>query len=279
MPTRLAGYQPQYFPRLHYFARILDADIFKISDYVQFVRTHLYLRPDGSRERGKSYQAHTPIKLGSGLYFLTIPVVHRGMLPINQTAVSYATPWPREHVTTIKTAYARAKHAAEILPQLSQLISKQYQNLAELNIATILWALARILGRPELPVEALTVKDVNELLVAQPHPFRLRKIVVVSQTDVPRRGEGEDPTNWIIDSCRRLGADEYYHGGTAATAYLNLDRLTGAGIRPIQQQWTCQVYQQLHPRTGFIPNLSIIDLLMNEDRERVWEVLLGRQSS
>lgn len=279
MSVRLTGYQPQYFPRLHYFARILDADIFKISDYVQFVRAHIYPRPDGSREkRGWSYQAHSPIKLGSGLYFLTIPIVHRGMLPINQTTVSYAKPWPRAHVTTIKTAYARATHAAEILPQLQQLISKQYQNLAELNIATILWALARILDRPDYPAEELTVERINELLAAQPHPFRLRKIVVISQTDVPPRREGQDSTDWIIESCRRLGADEYYYGGTAAVAYLDHDRLVAAGITPIQQQWTCRPYQQLHPRAGFIPNLSMIDLLMNEDRERVWEVLRGVES-
>ncbi|MBI4090168.1 MAG: WbqC family protein, partial [Candidatus Kerfeldbacteria bacterium] len=241
MAVRLAGYQPQYFPRLHYFARVLNADIFKVSDYVQFVRAHTYLRPDGSREhRGKSYQAHSPIKLGSGLYFLTVPVVHHGMQPINQTAVSYAKPWPAAHLRTIQTAYARAERAAEILPQVSAIVTKQYQNLAELNIATIFWALAVILGRPELPAEGLSVERLNELLNTQPHPFRLRRIVIISQTGVPpRRASDADSTNWIIESCRRLGASEYYHGGTAAAAYLDHRRLVAAGITPIQQQWTC----------------------------------------
>ncbi|MBI4089775.1 MAG: WbqC family protein, partial [Candidatus Kerfeldbacteria bacterium] len=162
----------------------------------------------------------------------------------------------------------------------SALVTKQYQNLAELNIATIFWALAVILGRPELLAEGLSVERLNELLNTQPHPFRLRRIVIISQTDVPpRRASDADSTNWIIESCRRLGANEYYHGGTAAAAYLDHRRLVAAGITPIQQQWTCLPYRQLHPRAGFIPNLSIIDLLLNEDHDRVWEVLRGPESS
>ena len=278
MPVRLSGYQPQYFPRLHYFARILDADIFKISDYVQFVRTHTYLRDDGSKERGPSYQVHTPIKQANGLYLLTVPTEHHGLLPINRTVIEYSSKWPHKHLKTIEFAYRKTKHGAKIITQLSQLLATRYLSVAQLNITTILWALAWILGEPDLPLHTLTVDRINELLVSKSHPFRLKRIVVVSQTDILPHGDSEDSTDWIIDSCRRLGADEYYHGGTAATAYLDFQRLTQAGIRHVQQDWTCQRYQQLFPKAGFISNLSIIDLLMNEDLERVREVLSGAKS-
>jgi len=69
---RLAGYQPQYFPRLHYFARLLNADVFEVSDYVQFVKKHAYVDPNGERFRGKSFQAdiwHTRISFLKSLTF------------------------------------------------------------------------------------------------------------------------------------------------------------------------------------------------------------------
>ena len=82
---RYSGIQPQYFPRLHYFARILNADIFVSRDDAQFLRKHKY--PDGKTD--KSYQAHTPIKTPSGIYLLNVPTKHEGFIPIYKTAISY----------------------------------------------------------------------------------------------------------------------------------------------------------------------------------------------
>lgn len=272
---RLSGYQPQYFPRLHYFARMLESDIFRIIDYVQFVRAHLFLKPDGSRERGFSYQAHTPIKLSSGLFLLSVPTEHRGLTAINTTTPNSASDWVQKHIQTIRYAYAKSKNAAVILPHVNRILSRQSKSLAELNILSTYWALSHILGSPTENPEQLTTGFINDLLVSRPHPFRLRKIVVMSETDILPRGENEDPTDWIIMCTKRLGADEYYHGGTAAAAYLDENRLRDAGIAAVQQNWICKEYRQLHPRVGFLPNLSILDLLLNENLEQVQEILLG----
>jgi hypothetical protein len=104
-------------------------------------------------------------------------------------------------------------------------------------------------------------------------PFRVRRLVRLSQTAIAPSGPGRDATDWIIDICRHFGAEEYYYGSTSAVAYMDFDRLTSAGIRLKEQSWKCAAYTQMHARLGFMPNLSIIDLLMNETADTVKEIV------
>ena len=275
MGTRLSGYQPQYFPRLHYFARMLDSDIFEISDYLQFVRKHAYRLPDGTNKRGKSYQAHTPIKLQSGVNLLSIPTHRDGLLPINETRIDYSQNWVTKHLRNIEAGYSRAPRFAEIFPELKSMLETGYVSLAHLNIITVLWALARIFGQSQVRIDDLAVNKINTLLLEGKHPFRLRKVVLMSETEIQPAGEGEDANDWIIEVCRNYGADEYYFGGTASAAYMDFNKYDAAGIKLVEQNWKGLEYAQQFPQTGFVANLSIVDLLMNADNEQVVEVLAG----
>ncbi|MBI2984087.1 MAG: WbqC family protein [Candidatus Kerfeldbacteria bacterium] len=273
-PVRLCGYQPQYFPRLHYFARILDAEIFKVSDAVQYVRRHVYATAEGRGKTDVSYQSHTVIKSAHGPQRLGLPILHDGKVPIFQTKLDYHWPWVHDHSQAILLSYSKARFGPRIVSQASDLLQVSYQSLADLSLATILWALSRILDMTELPRGSIALDHLNRRL-AEPHPFRLKRIIIASQAPLPPPQDFPDATEWIIAFCRQYGADEYYYGGTAAAAYLDLDRLIKAGITPVIQDWKCQEYSQRYPQAGFIPNLSIIDLLANEDRTRVVQILQG----
>jgi hypothetical protein len=268
---RLAGYQPQYFPRLHYFARALDADIFALSDNVQFVRTHVYADRQGKLWRGLSYQAHTLIKTGNGAQKLGIHIRHEGLKPINQTLLNDKLPWPRKHTKGIQLSYARAPYGGAISDHTAKLLGQKYPSLATLNITTFTWALAWILGDQDHAAEH-TIESINDLL-QQPHPFRLKKVVVKSAAGIAPSDAAHDATDIIIATCQKLGADEYYAGGTARLAYLDEQRLNAAGIRLALQQWQLAPYRQQFPRPGFVPNISIIDLLANEDIITVQQLL------
>lgn len=269
---RLAGYQPQYFPRLHYVARLLGSDVFVVSDTVQFVRSHRYPLEGGMFRRGRSYQADTPIKSSQGVQYLSVPVRHEGLRPINELQIAYEPGrWQEKHVRGIQFSYAGARYFAGLFPSLRAVVLRQYDTLADLNVATLLWALLYILGEP--PAEAgLTLAAVN-LLLARQRLFPLRRIVRRSALAGELRGSGQDANDTIIATCAALGADEYYCGGTAAAAYLDPVRFDRAGVRLVQQQWECQPYQQQFPERGFVANLSIIDLLFNEDVAAVRRIL------
>ncbi|HWO07378.1 MAG TPA: WbqC family protein [Candidatus Paceibacterota bacterium] len=273
LSIRLTGYQPQYFPRLHYFARILDSDIFTISDYLQYVRKHTYPNPDGTTHRGVSYQAHTPIKTAQGAFMLDIPVKkggEQGRQSLNEAEIDYASAWQQKNINSIHHNYHRATNYSAVFPSLSLVMMQRYGSLAECTIESMLWALSMILEVPCYRPKGPTLAQINDALAQS--PFRLRRIVRMSETPIlPADKEKRDANDWLVETCAYFNADEYYFGGTSAAAYMDFSRFEKAGIALVRQQWTCAPYRQQHGE--FIPNLSIIDLLMNVPVAEAREIL------
>lgn len=258
---RFSGHQPQYFPRLHYYARMLDSDIFEFSDYLQFVPKHAFPTKDGGWKRDKSHQAHTPIKLPSGTHYLTVPT-YKGLHAINQTRINYDHAWVKDHLGSISSAYGRAAEYERMFPQVQEILSRKYANLAELNIKSTVWGLIRILGNTTLTVEECTLEEANNILESESQ-FRLQQLVIISHTSVNPPDDEKDATSWIIEMGQYFKAGEYFHGGTSAAAYLDEKKVEKAGIDMCQQNWIPPSYTQQFMKLGFLPNLSIIDLLMN----------------
>lgn len=265
---RYTGIQPQYFPRLHYFARILNADIFALRDDCQFVRKHKY--PDG--HIGPSYQAHTPIKQTGNTHLLAVPTAHEGLLPIADTRLSYQNTWATVHLNTVKYIYARAPNFAGIYSDISAIVKVEYTFLPELTIITTLWALLRLMGEPIPPVETITIAYVNERLRKQ-RIFRLREIRRATDLSCSRAFDALHANEKILAIIKELGATEDYCGGTAMAAYMNQQAFQHVGVGITVQNWQCPHYPQQFSSHGFIPNLSIIDLLMNVSAGQAIDIL------
>jgi hypothetical protein len=71
-----------------------------------------------------------------------------------------------------------------------------------------------------------------------------------------------------------LGADAYLTGAYALETYLDPAPFAAAGIEIAVQRWECPRYRQRFPGSGFLPDLSALDLLLNEGG-RAREVLLA----
>ena len=268
---RLAGYQPQFFPRLHYMNRILASDIFEVSDYVQFVKKHAFPTADGSMKRGVSYQAHTPIKLGSGEFLLVIPA-HEEMLAINKTRIDYSQNWAEKMLKTIEVGYRKSRNFDKFFPEVSEILSKKYDNLSDLTLKTTLWSLVRTVTDEPVDVDKLDVTSAISILGKSNNPFRLREIFLASESSVPSPEKGKT-NEWIIELCKFAKADEYYYGGTSHSAYMDLEKIEASGIKTVLQEWKCLEYPQQYMKVGFLPNLSAIDLLMNTDLETRQKIL------
>jgi hypothetical protein len=270
---RLSGIQPQYFPRLHYLARMLASDVFVLLDDVQFVRKHKY--PDGSTD--VSYQAHTPVKGRDGPHLLAVSTKSGGVWPIRQMRISHDHHWACKHARAIKSFYASSPNRRRLLPEIELLLQCRFSTIAELDIATTCWALGHVLREPLRIPEDLSIARINELLVAR-RAVRLRQIVLSSECLGPGAGEPADANERILALCQRFDADEYVGGQTAVRAYLDIGLFRRYGIEVTIQSWGCPVYPQQHTdKTGFIPNLSIIDLLMNAPPERMASLLGASQ--
>lgn len=272
---RLAAYQPQYFPRLHYINRALDSDVFVLLDSTQFTRRLRHHGPDGSTTH-PSYQAHAPIRLAGGHHTLTLPVRHQGRhTPITGARVADRSEWVRQHLRTIHSGYATAPEYDRREPGLRALLDRDRDDLAALNIATLLWALDVLL---ELDLDGtdggVTLDVLNDGLARQDR-VRLRRVVRSSQLQAERPEGHQQGNAWIVAMCHELGADEHLCGGTAVANYIDKEMFTTHGVEPVLQSWHCRPYrQQYADRLPFMPNLSVIDLVCNLDaaagRAVVW---------
>lgn len=268
---RYTGIQPHYFPRLHYFARILATDTFVIRDDVQFVRKHKY--PDG--KTGKSYQADTPIKHAGGIHLLMIPIQHNGKKSINKTEVQYNNGWIETQLKTIEIFYKKSPNFPKIFPEIEAILTKKYKILAELNIATILWGLLRFAGLRSVSTDMLSIDFVLQKIKKQ-NMFRLQSIQKASEVKSLERLKNANPNGKIIALIKEVGANEDYCGGTGVAAYMDKDLFAQHGIRITVQDWKCREYPQLYVKQqGFIPNLSIMDLLMNVSNDEAIKIIKG----
>ncbi len=268
---RITIYQPQYFPRLHYFNRILNADVFVILDSAQYTKSLVH-NTDQGEKRHTSYQSTTPIKSAASNNILSVPLKHNGNLQsIAQTHVDYSQKWQIKHLFELKKNYGKAKMYPEWNTRTKNIIMPEYSSLAQLNISTILWGIDALTGK-DTPYEELTIDTVNKNLENIPD-IRLKKIIRDKDLGITRPEGMRKGTQWTTEICKKLNASEYFYGGTAEKSYMDLDYYKKNGISLVRQEWICVEYPQQLPQQGYIPNLSILDLLYNIPLNKAQKVM------
>jgi len=214
----VSSYQPYFAPFPGFFAKALHADVFVLMDAVQFPRGTTWL----TRNRFKNDQ---------GALWLTIPVWKKGLglQKINEVRICYDFPWQKKHLTSLKTAYAKAPFFEEHLPFLEEIFSQEFETLLVLNLKII----RHLMEHLRVPAQ----------------------IVLLSEL-----GVNEKEPKLSLEICKKMGASEFV-AQSSAKKYLDPHGFERAGIelkffnpRPV-------VYPQLWG--AFLPNLSAFDLLFH----------------
>lgn len=89
-----AIHQPQTYPWLGYFAKIMQADIFIFLDNVQFKKNE--------------WQNRNKIRTPQGWIWLTVPVIHHFGQKIDEVKINNTVNWRKKHLQTLQTYYGRA---------------------------------------------------------------------------------------------------------------------------------------------------------------------------
>jgi WbqC-like protein family len=220
MPRTAVITQPTYLPWLGYFEQIARADTFVYLDTVQFVRRYWH-----SRNRLKDAQDN-PL-------WLTVPVkAHAQKTPLLEMQISRDRPdWSKQHLATIQTCLGSSPYFSHIFPSLQELLSQDYQQLVDLNIAGI-ELFAKLLG-------------------LSPHFVRSSSLNPIGTK-----------TELLVDLCQQVKADCYYSSLGAKVYMETAEHLfSSVGIEVIYQAWEHPIYPQ--KGNQFVSHLSIVDVLMN----------------
>ena len=193
----------------------------------------LFVMADHVQYEKQGFQNRNRIKTADGAQWLVVPVRREGMSrSVGEVRIADDDKWRRQTIRTIETAYRRAPFFAAYAEPLFAIYKEQWDKLVDLNGALL-----------RLFLDALEI----------------RTPIVLSSSLSPSGKK----TEMIIDLCQKAGADTYLSGRGGSVDYLDRPLLAEAGIRLQWQDFTHPAYPQLHPRCGFVANLSLLDLLFN----------------
>ena len=209
--------------------------------FEKIARSDMFIVLDNIQYNKNGWQNRNKIKSASGVLTLTVPVFETFSQNLDEVPIRCDLPWRRKHWQSVRQSYLNAPFFPHYAGFLEDAWSQDWQMLNDLN-------------RHMLPffLGALGITTT---------------VVYASDINVPGTA-----TERLVNLIKTVGGDTYYSGAYATEAYLDAQMLLEAGIRLELQHWHAPVYPQLHG--GFVPDLSIIDLLMNCGPDSL-AVLLG----
>lgn len=169
-----AVHQPQTFPYLGYFAKMIQADCFVYLDNVQFKKNE--------------WQNRNRIKSSNGWQWLTVPVLHNFGQPITDVAINQSVNWQEKHLQMLQTCYGKASYFSHYFQELKNIYQHSWEKLVDFNLTTLAW-LKQVLGIKTptyLASEIISAED-NAALTADE---RLIAICQFLQADTYLSGAG-----------------------------------------------------------------------------------------
>jgi hypothetical protein len=194
----------------------------------------LFVVLDKPQFEKNDWQNRNRVKGAQGPVWLTVPVLSKGrsQQSIGDVEINGREDWARKHWTTLELNYRKAPYWGAYAPRLKAVYERPWTRLAELNMALF-----------SVLADALEVRT----------PVQIES----------RIGSEGQATERLIDLCRRTGADAYLAGAGGAE-YMDPGLFKAAGIRLLTQHYQHPSYRQQHPKAGFVPYMSAVDLLFNE---------------
>lgn len=207
-------------------------------------RVDLFVLLDVVQYKKNEWQNRNRIRTADGWQWLTVPVHYRFPMRIHEVGIDESSSWRRKHGEALRTQYARAARRDAILPRLLALLQEEAPDLASLNTRTVK-LLAELLG------------------VRTP---------IVSASKLGPLPEGADER--LIHLCRHFGCTTYL-AGAGGQEYMDLRTYRRAGIEVRFQAFRHPLYRQVYP--SFEPNLSAVDLLLNEGPGTILKVRAAQE--
>ena len=216
--------------------------------FYKMTKCDVFVLLDNAQYTKNSFVNRNKIKTSQGAIWLTVPVKIKGRFGqlVKEVEINNMVKWQKKHLKTLDMNYKKAKFFEQIFPGLKAVYyANDWSNLCELNIRLLEWVLS-ILGLE-------------------------KRLVRASELNVER-----ESTRLLINIVKELGGDVYLSGFGGAK-YQEEQLFEEAGITLKYYEFENPIYPQLW--SGFVPNLSIIDLLFNCGPESLDIILHNKEGS
>jgi len=200
----VAIHQPNFFPWLGYFEKILRSDKFIFLDDVQFPK---------SGAGGNSNRVKMLVSGDAKWITASIARNFKGSRRINQVEFNTSVLWREKMIKSLARNYKKAEHFHEVFPFVTTLINNPESNVARYNSRAVL--------------------SLCEKLGIQASKFYW-------SSELPHVG---DSNELLVSLTKSVGGDAYLTG-SGAVAYIDEAVYKTAGVRLIYQNFEHPEYSQ-----------------------------------
>lgn len=202
--------------------------------FEKIVRSDIFVFHDTAQFEKGGFLHRNKIKTSNGTLWLTVPVdlSDYQTTELRNIRIIDSEKWRRKHWKAIYYNYAKAPFFKEYQDFLFEYFSKPRQYLIELSMEFIYFV-----------IKELNIKTRLEF-VSQNPSIMGRK------------------SDFVLSLCKAFDARVYY-SGIHGKDYLNEEDFQRAGIKIVYQSFQYPEYPQMFNKQSFVPNLSILDCLLN----------------
>jgi len=247
---KIAIMQPYFFPYIGYFQAINAVDKYILYDNLNFIKEAWMNRNKYLKKNGTACYFHAPIKEKS-----SYKKIHEIELIENDK-------WKKKILHSLFFNYKKAKYFDDVYPFISDIINYQTNKLSELNSQSIKRACDYLNITTEITVDNLKYKDIEKKLLAEN----------INEKDF----SGLHLIDWqrkvvrAIEICRIEKADIFINAIGGIDLYSKNEFFNnGIELRFIKTKFI--EYRQFDK--NFVPNLSIIDVMMFNSPEEIKRLL------
>jgi WbqC-like protein family len=242
---KLAIMQPYFFPYIGYFQLINAVDKFIIYDHLNFIK--------------KSWINHNKVLvINSGCMVITVPLKHKSpFIKISDIEIDDITKWREKLKRTLHFNYKKSLMYNEIYPILEDSIDYNTNKLSELNSYIITSICKYLKIHTKIECDSNKYQQLENFLLN-------RNCFSIDYKDI------DSKIIRIVEICRQEQADTYYNAIGGVKLYpKDVFAKNKIDIKFIKTKFI--EYKQIN--NNFIPNLSIIDVLMFNSIDRIHEML------
>lgn len=216
---------------------VLSAFYFGSVEHYRLLAQHPTVIIDiGEHYERQSYRTRTPIIGPNGVQDLNVQIVRDkgNKMPMREVGLSYIETWPQQHVHAIRSAYGNTPWFIHFIDDIEAVVLKRYDRLVDLDLATMRLGMKWLGLRTEVEVseEYLEVASDKWKAASSPGPN-----LPLAASDLPLE---------LVDLRTSFHPKRTLPPAlTAAPPYT-------------------QIFADRH---GFVPRMSVIDLVMNTGPE------------
>lgn len=257
----LTAHQPQYLPGLRLMHKLASADAFVLLDHLP--------------HQHNSFENRNKIRTRQGWQWLTVPVTH-SRKRLRDVSLPQGV-WIGKHLRAIYMNYQRAGFFWQHVDMVDNWYGSPdpMRTLASAGESTT-WSLSgRLTVRPKIVGRSTLAPEVS----AQPYDTHVDIYGLEVRTSPPTSEPERRPRayGWrmLLDLCRTYNADTFLFGAQGRN-YMDDEARAAfrrAGVKPLFQVYDPQPYRQVYD--PFIPDMSALDVLLNEGPARGREVIMA----